>query len=324
MNRIIVSGISGAGKTTLARKLSERLGLPRHELDALHHGPGWVKRPEFESDVDGFSRGGRWVSEDQYHRALGDLLWERADTVVWLDLPRRTVMWRVVRRSVARAVSGRELWNGNREAWRDWLEPDHPVRWAWRHHGRRRRETAARAERHPDVRVIRLRTAREARNWLKQELKRQREQKREAGQPAPPAPRNPAQAAYAARGPGSGPGPGPETTISCDPSPPPPPPPSPVTSVSFGPEPSPGPGPLTTILGPVPSPPPVPVMTTVPVSAGSVVSACAAAVPARPRIGKASTVTARPNCLRMVGNSSPGAGCPFTGEACRPVPAVTA
>ncbi|MEU7852822.1 hypothetical protein [Nonomuraea sp. NPDC049141] len=166
MNRIIVCGISGSGKTTLARKLAARLGLPRHELDALHHGPGWVKRPEFEAEVDEFSRGERWVTEDQYHRFLGDLLWERADTAVWLDLPRRTVMWRVVRRSLGRAITRRELWNGNREDWSAWLEPDHPIRWAWTHHQRRRTQTADRITRHPEVTAIRLRTARAVKRWL--------------------------------------------------------------------------------------------------------------------------------------------------------------
>lgn len=163
---MLVAGISGAGKTTLARKLSTRWELPRHELDALNHGPGWVPRPEFESDVRGFAAQDRWVTEDQYHGVLGDLLWEHADTVIWLDLPLRTIMWRVVRRSVSRAVTRRELWNGNRENWRDWLRADHPIRWAWSQAGPRSRVTAERAERFPDVTVVRLRTAREARRWL--------------------------------------------------------------------------------------------------------------------------------------------------------------
>ena len=164
--RVLVAGISGAGKTTLSRVLAARWGLPRFELDALHHGPGWVPRPEFEPDVRRFAVQDRWVTEDQYHRVLGDLLWEHADTVIWLDLPRRTIMWRVVRRSVSRAVTRRELWNGNREHWRDWLRADHPIRWAWSQAGPRSRETAARAARFPDVTVVHLRTAREARRWL--------------------------------------------------------------------------------------------------------------------------------------------------------------
>ncbi|GLY76927.1 hypothetical protein [Actinoallomurus iriomotensis] len=166
--RVLVAGISGAGKTTLARRLSVRWGLPRHELDALHHGPGWTPRPGFLPDVRRLAAEDRWVTEDQYHRVLGDLLWERADTVIWLDLPRRTVMWRVVRRSVARAVTRRELWNGNRESARDWLRPSHPIRWAWSQAASRREATAARAARFPGVTVVRLRTARQARHWLRQ------------------------------------------------------------------------------------------------------------------------------------------------------------
>jgi adenylate kinase family enzyme len=165
--RVLVTGISGAGKTTMARRLSARWNLPHHELDALHHGPAWTPRPDFASDVRRFAAQDRWVTEDQYHRVLGDLLWEYADTVIWLDLPRRTVMWRVLRRSLSRAVTRRELWNGNRERWRDWLRADHPIRWAWSQHGPRSHTTADRVSRFPSVTVVHLRTAREARRWLR-------------------------------------------------------------------------------------------------------------------------------------------------------------
>ncbi len=108
MKRVLVSGISGAGKTTVGNSVARALGLPRYELDALHHGPGWTKRPTFEDDVERFSTTGAWVTEDQYVRRLGERLWQRADTLVWLDLPRATVMrqvfWRSLRRAVLREV----------------------------------------------------------------------------------------------------------------------------------------------------------------------------------------------------------------------------
>jgi adenylate kinase family enzyme len=165
MDRVLIAGVSGSGKTTVARALELRLGLPRYELDALHHGPGWVKRPEFEAEVEAFSAGERWVTEEQYHALLGDLLWQRADTLVWLDLPRATVMRQVVRRSFVRAALRRELWNGNRESFRRWLDPEHPIWWAWRRHPRKKIVTAQRIAAHPHVRVVRLTSARDARRW---------------------------------------------------------------------------------------------------------------------------------------------------------------
>lgn len=161
MERVLIAGCTGAGKTTLAKALSARLGLPHHELDALRHGPNWTPRPEFEADVAAFSATDRWVAEDQYHSILGDDLWRRADTVIWLDLPRRTVMARVLRRSVVRAVTREELWHGNRESWREWLDPEHPIRWAWAQHAPKRALVIAYARRHPHVRLVRCASPRD-------------------------------------------------------------------------------------------------------------------------------------------------------------------
>lgn len=165
MNRVLIAGISGSGKTTLAKVVEARLGLPRYELDALHHGAGWVKRAEFEEDVARFAGEERWVTEEQYYGPLGDLLWRRADTLVWLDLPRSVVMRQVVRRSVVRVVTRRELWNGNRESVRGWLDPGHPMRWAWSQHARKRFVTAERIAAHPHLGVVQLASTDEVRRW---------------------------------------------------------------------------------------------------------------------------------------------------------------
>ena len=165
--RILVAGTSGAGKTTVAAALSARLGVPHTDIDGLHHGPGWVPRPEFEADVAALVAAEEWVTEWQYSR-VRPLLLARADLLVWLDLSRARVMSQVVRRTLRRRVRRIELWNGN-------LEPplrtiltdrDHIVRWAWRTHP----TTAARvrtvvASKEAPV-VVRLRTRREVRGWL--------------------------------------------------------------------------------------------------------------------------------------------------------------
>ena len=167
MRRVIVVGISGSGKTTLARRLAARIGVPHVELDALRHGPGWQPRAEFERDARAAADRPGWVVDGDY-ADVRDLFWERADTLVWLDLPRSVVMARVIRRSAARAALRRELWNGNRESFRDWSDREHPIRWAWSQHGRRRRELAVRVAepRFAGLRVIRIRRAADAAGWL--------------------------------------------------------------------------------------------------------------------------------------------------------------
>jgi adenylate kinase family enzyme len=166
--RILVAGSTGAGKTTMARALALRLGLPHTEMDALWHGPGWVPRPEFAADVAAMVATGRWVTEYQYRPVKAGLL-GAAQAVVWLDHPFALVAGRLLRRSVARAVTRRPLYNGNVENPRMWARASHPLRvvlsrefWA----ERRRTEVELAEAAGRGVVVVRLRGARQARRWL--------------------------------------------------------------------------------------------------------------------------------------------------------------
>ena len=90
MKRVVVlSTASGNGKTTVGRALAERLGVPFHELDALNHGPNWTEATaeELRAKVEPIVATEAWVIDGAYRGKLGDLVLERADVVVWLDLP---------------------------------------------------------------------------------------------------------------------------------------------------------------------------------------------------------------------------------------------
>jgi adenylate kinase family enzyme len=168
VHRVLVAGITGSGKTTFARELAVRAGLPFHEMDALYHGPGWVPLESFVDDVERISREDSWVFDSHGYEQVRDLVWSRADTVVWLSYPRVVVMSRVLRRSFGRAWKGDEIFNGNTETFSDWLDPEHPVQWAWTKYGARRDDIRARFA-DPDyahLRKVRLTGPYDARRWL--------------------------------------------------------------------------------------------------------------------------------------------------------------
>jgi adenylate kinase family enzyme len=141
VRRVVVVGNSGSGKSSLADVLAARLGVPHVELDAHFHQAGWTPTPtpEFRASVraaldEADDSAGGWVVCGNY-RAVRSTIWTRADTIVWLDLPRWVVMGRVTRRTLGRALRRRELWNGNREVMSHVVALHDPqrsiIRWAW-------------------------------------------------------------------------------------------------------------------------------------------------------------------------------------------------
>ena len=98
--RILILGRTGSGKTTLARELAAALGVPHVELDALYFGPDLSRAPldVLRERTSAAIAGERWVT-DGNKRAVRDLVWPRADTIVWLDYP----VWVSLRRLARRA-----------------------------------------------------------------------------------------------------------------------------------------------------------------------------------------------------------------------------
>lgn len=138
MQRVAIVGPSGAGKTTLANELAPLIGASAIDLDALFHQADWIPTPtpEFRTKVIEATEADRWIVAGNYSQVL-DIVHGRADTIIWLDLSRSLVTWRVASRSLRRLVTREDLWNGNRESWRKLLsrhEEQNPVLWTWNHH----------------------------------------------------------------------------------------------------------------------------------------------------------------------------------------------
>jgi adenylate kinase family enzyme len=165
--RVLVAGTSGSGKTTIAGRVAESLGIPHIEIDALYHGPNWTPRETFEADVRSFSSQPAWATEWQYSQ-VRPLLAARADLVVWLDLPRRTVMRQVIRRTLHRRLLRQRLWNGNVEPplWSVLHDDTHIVRWAWNTHHKTETRMRELSRLRPDLPIVRLRSRGEAMHWL--------------------------------------------------------------------------------------------------------------------------------------------------------------
>jgi adenylate kinase family enzyme len=143
-----VVGTSGSGKSTLAREVAAILGVPHLELDGVHHQPNWTPLPaeKFREVVGTAVEQDGWVIDGNYS-SVSPIVWARADTVIWLDLPRRTVMRRIIWRTLNRVIRKEELWNGNRERWRNffsWNPEQSVISWAWHKYAPNRdRYTAA-------------------------------------------------------------------------------------------------------------------------------------------------------------------------------------
>ncbi|GAT73355.1 hypothetical protein MHM582_1846 [Microbacterium sp. HM58-2] len=172
-SRVLIAGVTGSGKTTLARRLGAAWGLRHVEIDGLFHGPDWTPRPEFLDDVRAFAATDRWVTEWQYtSKGTDEIMTPRAELAIWLDYPWRIVRSRLLRRTLGRSILRTRIYNGNVEKplWRllSTRDPDRNIL-AWQTQTRSfwAERMPERQERFPHLIIVRLRHPREAERWLR-------------------------------------------------------------------------------------------------------------------------------------------------------------
>ena len=169
--RIVVVGTSGSGKTTLARQLAAIYQIPHIELDNLHWQPNWQEASvqQFRQEVSDAILAESWTVDGNYSK-VRDLVWARADTLIWLDYPLYLSLWRLWWRSIRRIVTREKLWEaGNRESFRNlFLSRDSLFIWAITSQRRRKRlysQLLAQPE-YAHLHVLRFYSPNETDEWL--------------------------------------------------------------------------------------------------------------------------------------------------------------
>ena len=170
--RIVVIGTTSSGKSTLAERIAKRFSLIFIELDALHWEPNWVEAADevFRERVSSATRAPAWIVAGNY-RVVRDLVWPKAEAVIWLDYPFFIILRQLLRRTFQRWWTQELLWGTNREPF--WVHfklwsKESLIHWLLITYWRRKRETPIllALPEHEHLTVIHFKHPREAEIWL--------------------------------------------------------------------------------------------------------------------------------------------------------------
>ena len=171
MDRIVIIGIGGSGKSTLGQVLARRLSIDLIEPDGLYWEANWrdAEREVFRQRVTAAIRRERWIFAGNYSKAR-DLVWTRADTLIWLDYSFPLVFSRLFRRTLRRIVTQEDLWGtGNRESWRaQFLSTDSMFVWLFKTYWRYRSDYPhiLQQPEYTHLQTLRFRSPRQTACWL--------------------------------------------------------------------------------------------------------------------------------------------------------------
>ena len=166
-NRILVYGVTGSGKTTLASRLSTLTGIAWHSVDDLTWEPGWIAVSDDEQRrrIDAICARSSWILDTAYGAWL-DIPLPRTELIVGLDYPRWFTFQRLLRRSLARVIDHRPICNGNYETVRNMLADDSILRWHASSYARKSARIRQWENDPAAPRVLRFTSARQTEAWL--------------------------------------------------------------------------------------------------------------------------------------------------------------
>jgi len=166
--RILLYGVTGSGKTTLARRIEAITGLPSHSIDdEVGWLPDWVERPRDQQRdlVSQIVSSEEWVLDTAYGH-WRDLVLPRTELIVALDYPRRVSLTRLLRRTTRRLLTAEQACNGNKETLRRALSIQSIVVWHFRSFANKRAQVVAWLADSSAPPVVQIRSPQEVENWL--------------------------------------------------------------------------------------------------------------------------------------------------------------
>lgn len=178
MDRVVLVGTTGAGKSTFGARLAGVLDIRHIELDSLYWAADWtpVGEAEFERAIRSAVAGERWLIDGNYSR-MRELIWPQATHVIWLNYSFTRVMYQLIMRTIRRAVYREELFSGNRESvQRSFFSRESILLWGLKTYRRRKREyeRIIRLNKYPDLDFVVLANPADAQLFL-DDLRRLRE-----------------------------------------------------------------------------------------------------------------------------------------------------